>query len=241
MRVRVGGGWGFAATRDLTPAGARGRAGPRAGHRRGPARRPRAAARAGRRRRAATGPRRATPTRSRSRSRTSSRCSSPRRRRCAATRGSCAATAELHRPPRAQGVRLDRGRRVHPGARSSCGARHRGRTRSTARSCRSARTPLAHGGDSSPPRAGSTCSALDLAAHAPRVAAEAVELLSAPPLPRGRADDRAARRAARAADPRVDRPRARARPDPARRGLLRRHELGRRSRTSAACATAPSS
>ena len=59
-----------------------------------------------------------------------------------------------------------------------------------------------------------------------RVAAEAVELLSAPRVPRGAPDDRAARRAGRAAGARVDRPRARARPHPARRGLLRGHELG---------------
>ena len=39
-------------------------------------------------------------------------------------------------------------------------------------------------------------------------------------------DARARRRAARAPGPRVDRPRARARPHPARRDLLRRHELG---------------
>ena len=45
-------------------------------------------------------------------------------------------------------------------------------------------------------------------------------------VPGGAHDARARRRAARAPGPRVDRPRARARPDPARRGLLRRHELG---------------
>ena len=81
---------------------------------------------------------------------------------------------------------------------------------------------------------------LDLAGHAPRVAAEALELLVAPECPAGRATRDPRRRAARAADPRVDRPRARARPDAAHGGLLRRHELGRARPTSARCATAPS-
>ncbi len=59
-------------------------------------------------------------------------------------------------------------------------------------------------------------------------------------VPGGRDDARARRRAARAADPRVGRPRARARPDPARRGLVRGDELGRRRTTSARCGSAPS-
>ena len=134
------------------------------------------------------------------------------------------------RVARAQGVRLDRGRGVHAGARRE---RRRDRRvgRRTAASCRSARTrsPTAA---SSPPPAGSTCSRSTSPAHAPRVAAEAIELLTAPACPEGVTHDRPRRRAARAADPRVDRPRARARPHPARRGLLRRDELGQRRATS---------
>ena len=57
-------------------------------------------------------------------------------------------------------------------------------------------------------------------------------------VPAGHEHDRPARRAGRAPGPRVDRARARARPHPARRGLLRGHELGRRPTTSARCATA---
>ena len=60
------------------------------------------------------------------------------------------------------------------------------RSPSTATSCRCARYPGAHGGSAA-------CAGwehvlgLDLAGHAPRVAAEAVELLTAPPCPSGRA------------------------------------------------------
>ena len=65
-----------------------------------------------------------------------------------------------------------------------------------------------------------------------------VALLQRAAMPVRAHDARARRRAARAPGPRVDRPRARARPHPARRGLLRRHELGLRPATSARCATA---
>ena len=63
---------------------------------------------------------------------------------------------------------------------------------------------------------------------------------SAPPCPQGDEHDRPARRAGGAAGPRVDRARARARPHPARRGVLRRARAGWRRATSARCATAPS-
>ena len=136
--------------------------------------------------------------------------------------------ATATRPARAQGARLDRGRRVHAGARRV----RRGRWPPTPVDDDRAAGPLlparprrARRGR----RAGSTSSRSTWPGTRRGWPSEAVELLSAPPLPGGRADDRPARRAARAADPRVDRPRARARPHPARRGLLRRHELGRRA------------
>ena len=68
---------------------------------------------------------------------------------------------------------------------------------------------------------------LDLAANAPRVAEEAVALLTAPVCPAGPVTLVLRRRAARAAGPRVDRPRARARPHARRRGVVRGHELDR--------------
>ena len=119
VRVRVGGGWGFAATRDVSAAPAPRRALARgARDRRGAARRGRRAADAGRPGARATGPRRARSTRSTSRSRTSSSCCFAAEAalrgdpRIVRTRGRAARACA-----RAQGVRLDRGRRVHPGAR----------------------------------------------------------------------------------------------------------------------------
>ena len=73
-----------------------------------------------------------------------------------------------------------------------------------------------------------------------RIADEALELLAAPNCPSGR-DGRAARaRPDGAADPRVDRPSARARPHPRRRAQFRRHELRHARHVRHATATAPS-
>ena len=76
------------------------------------------------------------------------------------------------------------------------------------------------------------------AGGARRVADEALELLAAPNCP-SRRDGRAAHaRPDDAADPRVDRPSARARPHPRRRAQLRRHELRHARHVRHATATA---
>ena len=185
MRVRVGGGWGFAATRDVSRAGAEAALAPRPRHRRGAARRARRDRSRPSRPRAGTGPRRGRSTRSRWRSRTSSACWSPPRPRCAptATRGSC---APWRRPAPARerkalattegaactqeavscggGLMALRGRRRRgPGAVVPARPRRRRPRR----------------------RAGSTCARSTSPGAAPRVAEEAVALLSAPVLPAG--------------------------------------------------------
>ena len=227
VRVRVGGGWGFAATRDVTRGGRRGRA--RRGRSRSPRRSPPAPARplapVDARARALGLAVRARPVRA-CRSRTSSACCSPPRPRCArATRGSSAPWPSAGARARAQGVRHDRGRGLHPGASSSCGG---GLTasRPTAASCRCAPTR-------SPTAATSRAAGLGARARA---------------RPRGRTRRASPRRPSRCSRapvcPRApgpssshgeqlalqvhesDRPRARARPHPPRRGLLRRDELG---------------
>ena len=68
---------------------------------------------------------------------------------------------------------------------------------------------------------------LDLEAHAARVGSESRELLTAPAVPSGETDADPRRRAARPADPRVGRPRHRARPDPRLGGGVRRHLVAR--------------
>ena len=146
---------------------------------------------------------------------------------------------QLPRVARAQGLRLDRGRGLHAGD-GGHAARASSPTPPTAATCRCAPTRPPTAAACAPPRAGSTSLALDLAGNAPRVAEEAIALLTRAAVPGGHEHDRAARRAGGAPGPRVDRARARARPHPARRGLLRGHELGRRPATSARCATAPS-
>ena len=82
--------------------------------------------------------------------------------------------------------------------------------------------------------------ALDLAGHAPRVAEEAVALLSAPACPAGRTTLILAGEQLGAPGARVDRPRGRARPRARPRGVLRRHELRARPTRSGRCASAPS-
>ena len=147
-----------------------------------------------------------------------------------------------HQPrmARAQGLRLDRGRGVHPGdaspaargiaAYATDGSDLQVRsypTRPRRRPDRGRRL-----GARARPRPRRPCAARRRGGD--RAAERAA-------VPAGHEHDRAARRAGGAAGPRVDRARPRARPDPARRGLLRGHELGRRPATSARCATAPSS
>ena len=186
VRVRVGGGWGFAATRDVSAAGRRGarsRARWRSPRRSPP--RPARAARARRRRRAATGPRRTSSTRSTSRSRTSSTaCSPPRRALRRRRRASCAASrraragASARRSPRPTAPRARRSAWPPAPGIAAVGARRR--------RAAGALVPAARTAGCSRPPAGSTCSRSTSPAHAPRVAAEAVELLSAPPCPRGR-------------------------------------------------------
>jgi TldD protein len=214
VRVRVGGGWGFAATRDASPAGAEaalGRALALAESQPAGPGRPLAPVEPAKGHWASRFER--DPFASRSRPSSSS---SPRPRRpCArATRGSCAprrppARGASARPsPRPRAPRAPRSAWRRARDRGLGGRQRRAQVRSH---------PLAHGGLFS--AAGwEHVEALDLAAHAPRVAEEAIALLTAPPCPEGVTTDRPARRAARAADPRVDRARARARPDPRRRG-----------------------
>ena len=164
-----------------------------------------------------------------------------RRRGGAARRRRAIVRAARLEPARARSARRSRRPRA-PRARRQlveCGGGMQARRGRTATSCRSART-RAPTAATSRPAGWEHVLALDLAGNAPRVAEEAVELLTAPQCPDGPHDARPRRRAARAADARVDRPRARARPHPARRGVLRRDELGRRRPTSARCATAPS-
>ena len=85
--------------------------------------------------------------------------------------------------------------------------------------------------------------AMDLAGNAERIAEEARELIAAPPLPPGRADDRPPPEPAVHAGPRELRPPDRARPRLRHRGELRRHELpdaghaGHASATARTCAT----
>ena len=67
----------------------------------------------------------------------------------------------------------------------------------------------------------------DLPGHAERVASEAVALLTAPGVPRGHHRPRARVEPARPPDPRIGRPRHRARPDPRLGGGLRRHVVPR--------------
>ena len=242
MRVRVGGGWGFAATRDVTRAGARGRAGPRARPRRGAARvAPDRARWRPSRPRAGTGHRPTRSTRSPRRSRTSSSCCSPPRPRCA-----------RRRAPRADGRRRAARARERKAFASTEGAAC---TQETASCGARASSPYATDGSelqvrSYPDRprrrtvrrrrAGSTSSPSTSPATPRAWPRRRSRCSRAPPCPTGTEHDRAARRAGGAPGARVDRARARARPHPARRGLLRGHELGRRPTTWARCATAPS-
>ena len=86
------------------------------------------------------------------------------------------------RVARAQGVRLDRGRGVHAGARRE--RRRDRRVGSDGSELQVRSYPLAHGGLFA--AAGwEHVLALDLAGHAPRVTAEAIELLTAPVCPEG--------------------------------------------------------
>ena len=184
VRVRVGGAWGFAATARVSARRRRGRARARARDRRGAADGRRDAARAGR-----SSPRRGhwdgamrAATRSPSRSRTSCAPASPPRR---ALRGD------------ARIVRT-RGRAARRSAPRSAFASTEGAAcTQVATECGGGISAVAVDDDelqvrSYPssataahvaPPAGSTCSALDLAAHAPRVAEEAVALLTAPACP----------------------------------------------------------
>ena len=184
VRVRVGGGWGFAATRDVTPAGAEAALRARAGHRRGPARRPGAplapvAARA----RPLVVQLRDRPVRGRARGQ-ARRCCSPPRRRCAATtrivRSAAGSTARRERKAFAStegaACTQERDRRAAPASRP---------TRVDGSELQVRSYPLRPRRPGRRGRLGARRSALDLAAHAPRVAAEAVELLSAPPCPEG--------------------------------------------------------
>ena len=81
---------------------------------------------------------------------------------------------------------------------------------------------------------------LELPGHAPRVAAEAVALLSAPACPPGRTTLILGGRAARAPGARVGRPRGGARPGARPRGLVRRHRASCRPTASARSGSAPS-
>ena len=130
--------------------------------------------------------------------------------------------AVVRRAHRDAPARHQRRRRRRPGVPlpAAVDQRHRARrtaTRSSARSTASA---------ASASRAAPRCSRASASpAAAGAIAEEALELLAAPELPvrpHGRAADA---RPDDAADPRVDRPSARARPHPRRRAQLRRHEL----------------
>ena len=192
VRVRVGGGWGFAATRDVDPRRRRGGAGPRA--RASPRPSPRAPA-------APLAPVAPAPRALGLALRASTRSPSPLEDKLellfaaeaalrAATSASCARAADAA----ARGA----------SARRSPRPRARRARRSASPMRRAASPPYAvDGGElqvrSYPTRprrrrrgraAGSTSSALDLAGHAPRVAEEAVELLTAPPCPEGTTHDR---------------------------------------------------
>ena len=81
---------------------------------------------------------------------------------------------------------------------------------------------------------------IDLEAHAARVAEESRALLSAPRVPERRDDADPRRRADGAADPRVGRPRHRARPHPRLGGGLRRHVVARPRPARRRCSTARS-
>ena len=94
--------------------------------------------------------------------------------------------ARAPRLARAQGLRLDRGRGLHPGERE-LRRRHRRPTPPTAATCRCAPTPLPTAAASRAAGLGARARASTSPAHAPRVAEEAVALLSAPPCPRARA------------------------------------------------------
>ena len=89
-------------------------------------------------------------------------------------------------------------------------------------------------------RAGRWSTEIDIEAHAARVADESRALLSAPPCPSRRDDADPRRRADGAADPRVGRPRHRARPHPRLGGRLRRHVVARPGPARRPAATARS-
>ena len=92
----------------------------------------------------------------------------------------------------------------------------------------------------SPRQAGSTCSS-SISRPTPRAWPRRRSRCSPrPSAPQGHARSSSHGQQTRAPGARVDRPRARARPHPARRSLLRRHELRQPPATSARCATAPS-
>ena len=164
--------------------GDRARDRPRAGDRREPAERARGAARGRRARPRPLGVRLQARSARDLAWRTSSSCCAPPSRCCAAIRASCAATPRARAAacaPRSCRARAPRARRS-----ASSAARRSRSSPSTATSCRCGRTRARTAVRAHAP-AGNTCCRFELAAHAPRVAAEAIELLSAPPCPAGRA------------------------------------------------------
>ena len=124
VRVRVGGAWGFAATRDTSRAGAERALAPRARDRRGPARRARRGRARPSRPRAGTGRTRPSSTRTASRSRRSSALLVAAEEALRGDPRLVRTDAGCTRDADGPGVRLDRGRRVHAGA-HECGGRAR--------------------------------------------------------------------------------------------------------------------
>ncbi len=226
VRVRAGRRLGLRGDARDDARGRRARACAGAGDRREPAR---GAARAAGRRRARA---RALVQRPRAgpvRRLAGGQARAPVRRRGAAARRPAhrPLRGRVRQPPRAHRVRLDRGRRLHAGAR-----RVRRLDRRDRRRRRRAAGPLLPGlarqrrrlrrlGARPRPRPRRACAARrGRGARAARGAG----------LPGGPDDADPRRRADGAADPRVDRPRARARPDAAHGGVVRGRELGRARR-----------
>ena len=238
VRALVGSGWGFYAVPDLSDAAVRD--GRRAG--RGDRRGERAGSRGPRRARARragdrrlVGERRARSTRSPCRCPTRATCSCGRRRRWPSTAPTWPRRCTRSGTPRKWFVSSE-GHRIDQHVRE-CGA---GITATAIGDGETQRRsyPAARGQYGT--RGWEFVDELDLEAHAARVADEARALLSRAAVPERRDDADPRRRAAGAADPRVGRPRHRARPHPRLGGGLRRHVVARPGPARLACGTARS-
>ena len=133
-------------------------------------------------------------------------------------------------------VRLERGqphRPAHRRVRRGDGRHRHRRRRDAAAQLPGRARPVRH------PRAGRSCARSTCPGNAPRIADEAKALLVGAAVPGEDHHPHPRQRADGAPDPRVGRPRHRARPHPRVGGRLRRHVVARSRPSSGRCATAP--